>query len=432
MVQFSDMQLRNHARVAVLGGGPAGSFFALYFLKYAAERELSARIDIYEWRSFSDRGPKGCNRCAGILSASMLKNLGELGLSIPEGVARAHISSYHLHSPFGIIDIPNPDPGSEILSVFRGGGPLQNGSGSIESFDGYLLDTAMQRGARLVQRRVLSMDMTDRPRLIFEGGAEAYDLAVLANGLNSGGMQIRGVPYRAPASVPMSQDELYCRREDIQEYFGNSVRAFILPHTDLIFASVVPKGEFLNVSLLSHSGPADLDEFLDHDMVKKAIPFPYKRSCGCRPRISVGQASGYCGDSFVAVGDASVARLYKDGIGSALLTARQAALTAVNRGVSRADFLSHYLPYCRALHTDNRFGRLIFAVHERTKNSGRFFRVQSCLINTEGAMPRAGQVLSKVLWGIFTGSYTYREIFHLAANTRVLARVAREYLRRKP
>jgi len=37
----------------------------------------------------------------------MLRNLKELELSVPEEVIRSRITSYHLHSPFGIIDIAN-------------------------------------------------------------------------------------------------------------------------------------------------------------------------------------------------------------------------------------------------------------------------------------------------------------------------------------
>lgn len=432
MLSLATMWLGNGSRVAVLGGGPAGSFFSMYFLRYAASKRIDLEVDIYEWRSFSDKGPKGCNRCAGILSASLLRNLKELDLTIPENVIRSHIKSYHLHSPFGVLNIPNPAPEADILSVFRGGGPLENQPSALPSFDGFLLDQAVKKGARVIHRRVLRADLSPRPTLALEDGTKEYDLIVLANGLNSGSVQVTGVPYRQPAMMAMSQDELFCRKEDVDEYFGNSVTAFLLPHTNLVFASVVPKGNFLNVSLLGRGGPPDLDGFLEHEIVRKAIPFPYKRSCGCRPRISVGQAVNYYADGFVAIGDAAVSRLYKDGIGSALLSARQAALTAVFHGSSRYDFQTHYAPFCRALHRDNRIGRFIFKVHESTKNSGRFFRAQARLINTEGSLPYAGQVSSKVLWGIFTGSYTYKEIFDMAANPRATLTVAREFLKGGP
>jgi len=413
----------------VLGGGPAGSFFSLYFLRYAASARIDLQVDIYEWRDFSDKGPKGCNRCAGILSASLLKNLKELEISIPEEVIKAHVDSYFLHSPFGVIRLPNPEPDAEILSVFRGGGPLHNSPGVVHGLDGFLLGQASKRGARLMQQRVLRADLTPRPNLVLEDGVRDYDLLVLANGLNSGAVQITGVPYRQPPSMAMSQEELFCRKEDIQEYFGNTVRAFLLPKTDMIFASVVPKADFLNVSLLSSAGPPDLEEFLENEMVKKAIPFPYKRSCGCRPRISVGRATNLCADGFVAIGDSSVSRLYKDGIGSALLSARQAALTAVRHGVSGYDFATHYVPFCNALHRDNHVGARIFSLLRKTRDSGRLFRTQARLISAEASVPYAGRVFSKALWGIFTGSYTYREISDSIFDVKVMGRIAREYMK---
>ena len=68
----------------------------------------------------------------------------------------------------------------------------------------------------------------------------------------------------------------------------------------------------------------------------------------------------FLGNGFVAIGDAGVTRLFKNGIGSALRTARRAAWIAVSRGCSRADFVAGYLPLSRAIDLDNQIGRLLF------------------------------------------------------------------------
>jgi 2-polyprenyl-6-methoxyphenol hydroxylase-like FAD-dependent oxidoreductase len=53
----SPLQLKDGSRVAVVGGGPAGSFFA-YFLREMAERfDREIDIVIYESRDFSGVGP---------------------------------------------------------------------------------------------------------------------------------------------------------------------------------------------------------------------------------------------------------------------------------------------------------------------------------------------------------------------------------------
>ena len=60
----SSLILDDGARVAVVGGGPAGSF-SYFLLKMAEAVDLQVGIDIYEPRSFSRCGPGGCNHCGG-------------------------------------------------------------------------------------------------------------------------------------------------------------------------------------------------------------------------------------------------------------------------------------------------------------------------------------------------------------------------------
>ena len=65
--------LQNNDRVAIVGGGPAGSFFAIHLLREA--RSLNRHLDvvIVEKRGPTDQGAddfqcKGCNFCAGLVS----------------------------------------------------------------------------------------------------------------------------------------------------------------------------------------------------------------------------------------------------------------------------------------------------------------------------------------------------------------------------
>ena len=57
------LQLGEGARIAVVGGGPAGSFFG-YFAQRMAERiGRRLHIDLYEPRDYSCRGPNPICRC---------------------------------------------------------------------------------------------------------------------------------------------------------------------------------------------------------------------------------------------------------------------------------------------------------------------------------------------------------------------------------
>ena len=87
-------KIETGSKVAIIGGGPSGSLFALYLLHYAEERGIRPEVTIYQRQNFDELGPKGCKGCAGILSISLLRNLGELGLTIPEGIIQNKIEHY--------------------------------------------------------------------------------------------------------------------------------------------------------------------------------------------------------------------------------------------------------------------------------------------------------------------------------------------------
>jgi hypothetical protein len=77
--EASNLVLDDGARVAVVGGGPAGSFFSYFLLKMAEAVDLHVGIDIYEPRSFGRCGPGGCNHCGGIVSESLVQAAPHLG-----------------------------------------------------------------------------------------------------------------------------------------------------------------------------------------------------------------------------------------------------------------------------------------------------------------------------------------------------------------
>ena len=56
-------ELSDGSRVAVVGGGPAGSFFSFFLLQMAGRIGLDLQVDIYEHRNFEGTGPKSCNMC---------------------------------------------------------------------------------------------------------------------------------------------------------------------------------------------------------------------------------------------------------------------------------------------------------------------------------------------------------------------------------
>ena len=142
------------------------------------------------------------------------------------------------------------------------------------------------------------------------------------------------------------------------------MHVFLLNIPRLEFAALIPKGDFITLCLLGD----DVDEDLVRSFITAAevrACFPDRtvpeHVCHCFPHINVRAADPPFGERIVFVGDCGVARLYKDGIGSAYRTAKAAARTAVFRGVSAADFRAHFWPACKAIDFDNTLGRLVFA-----------------------------------------------------------------------
>ncbi len=407
-------KLHTESRVAVVGGGPAGSLFAIFLARYSSEVGISLDVDIFEPKSFAAPGPKGCNRCAGILSSSLVQNLKGLGLEIPESVIRNKITAYSLHSPFGIISVENPNPLTPIYSVYRGGGPLRFPLGVEVSLDHFLLERAKANGAKILTQRVAEIRGLPQPAVVSNGDIINYDLVVLATGVNAPNIGIVGLNYIPPRLRRMAQDELFAEKDDVLEAFGDRVRICLFPKTDLVFGSLTPKGNFINVSLLGkREAPPSMDNFLASEIVRKLLPFPYQRGCGCRPLIAIGASRNPADDGFVAIGDACITRLYKDGIGSAFLTAREAARTAIYHGITRLDFQKNYLRFCQAMEKDNSWGKVLFQLHEQVQGSRTFFLAQARLVEKEKGKPQK-QPFTRIIWGLFTGSYSYGYILKLA------------------
>jgi hypothetical protein len=165
--------------------------------------------------------------------------------------------------------------------------------------------------------------------------------------------------------------------------------------------------------------------FLDLPEVTSLVATRGATSCSCRPRIAVGPARPLFADRFVAIGDAGVTRLYKNGIGSALHTAHRAAHTIFLHGVGAEDFRRHYGPLCREIERDNKAGRFLFAF-------SRVFRRYRLLtlphlhsVIAERAMPPEKRIHSRFLWAMFTGAYPYRHLVRMAMHPLLHLRLLR-------
>lgn len=413
------LALSDGSRIGVIGGGPAGTFFTYFLLRLAKAVDLELSVDIYEPRSFAYQGPAGCNHCGGIVSESLVQLLATEGINLPPSIVRRGIESYVLHMDVGNVRIETPLHEKRIAAVFRGNGPrVSEPVGASGSFDGYLLELATASGAKVVRKLVNGISWQGgRPEVSCSDGSTAtYDLLAVAAGVNSQALQLfhEAAPqYHSPRTLKTFICEFKLSPEAVDKHIGPSMHVFLLDIPRLEFAALIPKGEFLTLCLLGHDvDNALIDTFLSAPEVKAcfpdgAVPSPV---CHCFPRVNVEAAAQPYADRIVWIGDSGVARLYKDGIGSAYRVAKAAAKTVVHHGVSVEDFRQHFWPACKRIDNDNSIAKVIFTVSGLIQKL-RFLR-RGVLRMTANEQQRHAKRrhMSTVLWDLFTGSAPYKEV----------------------
>ncbi|RMF39105.1 MAG: FAD-dependent oxidoreductase [Chloroflexi bacterium] len=428
-------QLPPGGRIAVIGGGPAGSFFALFALDFARQLGLRLTVTIFEPRDFSRTGPWGCNMCAGLIPVRVLRELEELSIRVPSRIIRERISRYTLHTAAGQICLSQPDPDSDVVSVYRGSGPRCASPWPHPiSFDGFLLETARARGAEVIRQRVTTVTLTPHPVVETQVQRFHADLVVLATGINAHPVHLTDLRYSPPPRQQMAQAEICLEGEEaVRQALGNSVHIFLPPDGSLRFGTLVPKGPCINVSLLGDALPrGTVARFLALPEVARLLPDTVPRACGCRPRIAVGAAHPLFADRFVAVGDAGITRLYKNGIGTALRTARQAAYTALVEGIDAHAFAAGYAPLCREIAWDNRAGRFLFAFTRVFQRNRWLMLPHLRSIAAEQSLPPEERFHSRLLWGMFTGACPYQELLAMACHPRLHVSLFRHLLNDLP
>ncbi len=435
------LELTDNARVAVVGGGPAGSMSACFLLELAQRVDLKLHIDLYDPRDFVKTGPSGCNMCGGVISESLVQKLATTGINLPEEVVMDTIDTYTLHTDSGSEEIRAPLQEMRIASIYRGGGPCGAEHQTPlpwSSFDQFLLDLAIERGARHLPERVTDITWDQgRPRVHCRDGApKTYDLLVGCVGLNGSGMDLfegMNFGYRRPQSARAYIAELYLGDTEVQRLLGHAMHVFLLNIPGVKFVAITPKGPYATLIILGDRIDKTLVERVYRSPeVRKRMPAGWTipvQPCNCQPRIHTGPPVNPFTDRVVLVGDCSASRLYKDGIGAAYRLARACAYTAVSHGISKADFHKHFKPVCDDLTWDNRLGHLMFFLDALFRPLGF---VQEAILRTvrhEQNTPGNPHRLSGALWDTFTGSAPYRNIFRRALHPKVVARLSLEMFR---
>jgi len=429
----SHLELTDGARIAVIGGGPAGSFFSYFLLEMAGRVGLELQVDIYEPRDFTIPGPPGCNMCGGIVSESLVQMLAAEGIFLPPTVVQRGISAYVMHSDAGSVRIDTPMEEKRIGAVYRGPGPRGLKEARWDSFDGHLLSLAQEKGAHVIHSRV--SQVSDHASGVAVGtrgrSLQVYELLAVTTGINTAALKLfdgMDLAYKPPRTTKTFIREYHLGAQDVSRYLGNAMHVFLLNIPRLEFAAIIPKGDYASLILLGDEINDELiDSLVESPEIRQLMPADLQLNegaCQCRPRINVRGAVQPFDDRIVFIGDCGATRLYKDGIGAAYRTAKSAAAAAIFQGISAEDFRRHYLPACRAIEGDNALGKVIFWVTRQIQKHRFTRRAVLRMVAAEQRRDIGGRWMSTVLWDMFTGSAPYREIFqrtvHPAFWTRFL------------
>lgn len=417
----TDFQLKSGSEICIIGGGPAGSFFCIFLFELAQRLGLDIKVDIIEAKDFSCLGAAGCNHCGGIISESLVQLLAAEGIKLPSNVIRRGINSYVMHVEDRNVKIETPLHEKRIASVFRGSGPRAKEATGYDSFDKFLLDLCIQKGANVIFDKVEEISYSNFLPVIktknkFE---KSYELIVAAVGLDSRSLKVlngANPQFTPPGTTKTHISEFFLGEELVSKHFGDSMHVFLLDIPNLEFGALIPKGNYVTMVLLGNEIDKTLVEsFLKSEQVVKCFPDGWEilkmSKCQCYPKINLKPAKYMYGDRFVAIGDSATSKLYKNGIGAAYITAKAAATTVLFDGVSANDFSKNYMRACNTLNYDNSIGKIVFFVTKIIKQSSILKRGVVKTIIQEQKKSGNHRHMSTVLWDTFTGSASYKEIF---------------------
>ncbi len=421
------LQLTSGSRIAVIGAGPAGSLFAFFARKIAKERRLELQVTIYDGKDFLRTGPPGCNLCAGVISECMVIALRREGIVLPEHVIRQHIRGYyHIHLG-GCSFIDPPRTSCSIYTVFRGNGPRSSHFDENISFDDHLLRVAIANGAKLVRAAVTDLHLPkqegERAKIYFTQNNKQCeheaDLIVGAFGLNTNMLnkvEKLGFGYHAPKGLTTLHAEFPLPIAGLKKHLRDRIGVFSLKQlADLRFGVITPKRDFLTVSLIGRGTLRNeaLTRFLHHSQVRCIFhdnAAAFTSVCQCRAKIPVGPSKKPFTNRMVIIGDASFSRHFKNGIYSALLTAKLAAEAALTCGITEESFRKNFYQHAKKeIVRDNYIGRFLFFVSYFMARNKVLLSFYAKAVG-EGSQSILGRILQLFAWNMMTGEVSYRKV----------------------
>ncbi|MGE5189661.1 MAG: NAD(P)/FAD-dependent oxidoreductase [Gemmatimonadota bacterium] len=399
------------AEIGVIGAGPAGTFFALHLLEIMRSSGRAVRVSLIDRKVFDCSGPSGCNMCAGAIGAGMIGKMERLGLGLDDRVVRRIAEGYEIHGRNVSVTVRHPGRGA-IYTVFRGGGPVMP-RGKARSFDQFLVDAAVARGAEFIHDRVDAILGTGRGfRVDLAGGARReFDLLVGAFGVNSAIHRKLDIGYVPPSTWHTVQAEIPADNDFIVNGLRNRIHIVPAVGKTIRFLAITPKDDFLTLTGIGkHVRISDLErERRENRPLADLMPPGAAFICHCHPQVPVGYARRPFADRIAIVGDAFISRYLKNGIESSHDTSRILAEAIAGHGVSREALAARFFRPCiERFRRDNIWGKVLFGIYEEVLRKGRLS--DSYLRSVRRAAEAGDATQARILWAVFAGDAPYREI----------------------
>jgi flavin-dependent dehydrogenase len=406
--------ITNGSEIAIIGGGPAGSFFAKFAFDYARTLGIDIKVTIYNNRRFSEAGPKGCKGCVGVINERLNNKLKQHGIILPEDLIMQTIDGYCFVSKGGNLYVKKKTRLDNIITLFRGNGPFcspLNGG-----LDGFLLEHAKNSGAKIIHEQVRDVifpeNIEDRIAVVSSQGYHKVDLLVGAFGIRSPIItKFKEVDYLPPETTRACLLEIDSAGQHVNEFIQNTIYIYSFGIHGIDYGIMIPKKRFLTVGIVGKDvRPGNLRDFLSSPLIKKALPENPKICCQCCTHIPVTNAINPFADRLLIIGDAGYSRYYKNGLESAFHSAQIAAKSAFDHGISKEAFENHYYPLCKKMFiTENFYGRILFRMNSIISSNEILSMAHMDIARKDER--KGHQHLDEIQWNMFTGHESYENIF---------------------
>lgn len=438
--------LKDGNRIVVLGGGPSGAFFAIHLLREAKKVHKDIRVTIIDKRMVLEPGRplqelKGCNFCAGIISPRLQNELIKNRLTLPREVICEKFTHIWIHGLWKNFPLRVP-PGQEILSVFRGTLPPKR-EGMTQGLDAFLLKKAVEEGADIITGEAQTIEYTREKKPLLRIKSPLGDVftiesdfACICTGINLnpekqyknntvfGSYQKINPLFKRPKARTTFIFELKPGSQYLKKYINKELYIIVSgsKKLDLEHIALIPKGDYLTISLVGKtidraSFPEDrkkiIKTFLSLSRIQKILPALEDMPivCTCTPYMAIAPAKAPFSDRIAMAGDALGARLYRDGLFSAFISAQALAHTVIHRGVDAESISRGYGWVIGWLKTDNQYGKFVIGLIQRVLKSPLLNRILYQTFATEMKFKKQEEwSLGKVLWKIGSGSADYRDV----------------------